>query len=222
MSKRTLQVDDRLYEYLTSVSIREPEILAELRAETAKLPLANMQISPEQGQFMAFLLRLTGAERCLEVGTFTGYSALACALALPDRGRLIALDVSREWTDVARRYWRAAGVDRKIELRLGPAAESLRTLLDSGEGGRFDFIFIDADKTGYQAYFEFGMELLRPGGLMAVDNVLWGGRVADPEVDDADTEAIRAFNAHVHGYAGIDLSLVPIADGLTLIRKTEK
>ena len=219
MTKRTLQIDDRLYGYLTSVSLREPAILAELRAATAKLPLADMQISPEQGQFMALLLKLIGAERCLEIGTFTGYSALVCALALPDRGRLIALDVSEEWTDVARRFWRAAGVDQKIDLRLGPAVDSLRALIDGGEGETFDFIFIDADKTGYRTYVELGLDLLRPGGLMAFDNVLWGGRVADPEANDEDTEAIRALNTHLHAYAGIDLSLVPIADGLTLVRK---
>ena len=219
MSRRTLQIDDRLYTYLTSVSIREPEILAELRAETATRPLADMQISPEQGQFMALLLKLIGAERCLEVGTFTGYSALACALALPEHGRLIALDVSKEWTDIARRYWRAAGVDEKIELRLGPATESMQTLIDAGEQESFDFIFVDADKTSYRAYFDLGMELVRPGGLLAFDNVLWGGRVADPAITDDDTVAIRELNRFLHGHAGIELSLVPIADGLTLVRK---
>jgi predicted O-methyltransferase YrrM len=220
MSKRTLQIDDRLYDYLLSVSIRESEVLADLRAETANLPMARMQIAPEQGQFMGLLLKLIDARRCLEVGTFTGYSALACALALPEDGRLIALDVSKEWTDIARRYWRRAGVDEKIDLRLGPAAESLQALLDAGERDSFDFIFIDADKTSYRRYFDLGMELLRVGGLMAFDNALWGGRVADPSVSDEDTEAIRELNAFLHGHAGIDLSLVPIADGLMLVRKT--
>ena len=173
MSNRTLQIDDRLYAYLTEVSLRELPVLADLREETATLAMASMQIAPEQGQFMAFLIKLMGAERCLEVGSFTGYSALVCAMALPAQGRLIALDSSVEWTDIARRYWRTAGVDAKIELRLGLAAESLRDLLDSGERGSFDFMFIDADKSGYRAYFDLGFELLRPGGVMAFDNVLW-------------------------------------------------
>ena len=219
MSNRTLQIDDRLYEYLTGVSVRESKVLADLRAETAKLEMANMQIAPEQGQFMALLIKLMGAERCLEVGSFTGYSALVCAQALPAHGRLIALDISREWTDIARRYWRAAGVEQKIELRLGPAAESLRDMLDKGEGGCFDFMFIDADKVGYREYFELGMDLLRPGGVIALDNVLWGGRVADPQVSDEDTVAIRALNLFLLGLGDIDLSLVPIGDGLTLVRK---
>ena len=219
MTKRTLQIDDRLYAYLASVSMRETQVLADLRAETASMPLADMQIAPEQGQFMALLLKLIGAECCLEVGTFTGYSALVCAAALPEHGRLIALDVSREWTDVARRYWRLAGVEEKIDLRLGPATESMRDLIASGEQASFDFIFVDADKTAYKTYFELGLELLRPGGLMAFDNVLWGGRVADPEISDADTVAIREFNGILHGHPGIELSLVPIADGLTLVRK---
>jgi predicted O-methyltransferase YrrM len=220
MSNRTLQIDDRLYAYLTEVSLREPQVLADLRAETATLEMASMQIAPEQGQFMAFLIRLMGAERCLEVGSFTGYSALVCALALPANGRLVALDSSREWTDIARRYWRAAGVDEKIELRLGPAADSLRELLDSGQRGSFDFMFIDADKTGYRTYFDLGLELLRPGGVMAFDNALWGGRVADPAISDDDTVAIREINRFLRDLSGVDLSLVPIGDGLNLIRKS--
>ena len=219
MSNRTLQIDDRLYAYLTEVSLRELPVLADLREETATLAMASMQIAPEQGQFMAFLIKLMGAERCLEVGSFTGYSALVCAMALPAQGRLIALDSSVEWTDIARRYWRTAGVDAKIELRLGLAAESLRDLLDSGERGSFDFMFIDADKSGYRAYFDLGFELLRPGGVMAFDNVLWGGRVADPDVSDEDTVAIRELNRFLLEHPDIDLSLVPIGDGLTLVRK---
>lgn len=219
MSNRTLQIDDRLYAYLTEVSLRELPVLADLRKETATLAMASMQIAPEQGQFMAFLIKLMGAERCLEVGSFTGYSALVCAMALPAQGRLIALDSSVEWTDIARRYWRTAGVDAKIELRLGLAAESLRDLLDSGERGSFDFMFIDADKSGYRAYFDLGFELLRPGGVMAFDNVLWGGRVADPDVSDEDTVAIRELNRFLLEHPDIDLSLVPIGDGLTLVRK---
>jgi predicted O-methyltransferase YrrM len=219
MSNRTLQIDDRLYAYLTEVSLRELPVLADLRKETATLAMASMQIAPEQGQFMAFLIKLMGAERCLEVGSFTGYSALVCAMALPAQGRLIALDSSVEWTDIARRYWRTAGVDEKIELRLGPAAESLHDLLASGERGSFDFMFIDADKSGYRAYFDLGFELLRPGGVMAFDNVLWGGRVADPDVSDEDTVAIRELNRFLLEHPDIDLSLVPIGDGLTLVRK---
>ena len=219
MSNRTLQIDDRLYAYLTEVSLRELPVLADLRKETATLAMASMQIAPEQGQFMAFLIKMMGAERCLEVGSFTGYSALVCAMALPAQGRLIALDSSVEWTDIARRYWRTAGVDAKIELRLGLAAESLRDLLDSGERGSFDFMFIDADKSGYRAYFDLGFELLRPGGVMAFDNVLWGGRVADPDVSDEDTVAIRELNRFLLEHPDIDLSLVPIGDGLTLVRK---
>lgn len=219
MSTRTLNLDARLYAYLQSVSVREPAVLARLRAETATLPMARMQISPEQGQFMALLLRLIGAQRCLEVGTFTGYSALACALALPPDGRLIALDISEEWTAIGRRYWREAGVAERIELHLGPASDSLRQLLADGAAGSFDFMFVDADKSGYAEYLERGYELLRPGGLLAFDNVLWGGRVADPAVTDEDTQAIRTLNARLRDDPRFDLSLVPIGDGLTLARR---
>lgn len=219
MSTRTINLDARLYDYLRSVSVREPAILARLRAETAALPMAVMQISPEQGQFMALLLRLTGARRCLEIGTFTGYSALVCALALPPDGQLVALDISAEWTAVARRYWEEAGVAQRIHLRLGPAADELRRLLDEGQAGSFDFVFVDADKAGYGEYLERGYELLRPGGLLAFDNVLWGGRVADPAVNDGDTQALRALNARLRDDPRFDLSLVPIGDGLTLARR---
>ncbi len=219
MSNRTITIDDRLYEYLLGVSLREPGVLARLRAETMKLPRAGMQISPEQGQFMALLVKLMGARLVLEIGTFTGYSALAMALALPADGRLVACDVSEEWTATARRYWKEAGVDARIELRLAPALQTLRELLEAGSAGSFDLIFIDADKGNYLAYYEAGLDLLRPGGLIAVDNTLWDGRVADDAVDDDDTRAIRAFNAALHDDARVDLSLVPIGDGLTLARK---
>ncbi len=219
MSTRTLQLDDRLYDYLCSVSVREHPRLAALRTETAALPMAVMQISPEQGQFMAFLLRLMGARRCIEVGTFTGYSALACALALPEDGNLIALDISREWTDIAQRHWRAAGVAEKIDLRLGPAKESMMSILAAGGRGQFDFVFVDADKPGYRTYCELGLELLRSGGLLAVDNVLWSGAVADPEVDDEDTVAIRAVNEWLFRERRVDLSMLPIGDGLSIARK---
>ena len=219
MSNRTLELNETLYDYLCAVSLREHELLAELRCETAALPMAGMQISPEQGQFMALLIRLMGARRCLEVGTFTGYSALACALALPADGQLVALDISAEWTAIGRRYWAAAGVAERIDLRLGPAQDSLHRLLDAGAGGSFDFMFIDADKTGYRAYYELGLQLIRPGGVILVDNVLWDGRVADPAVDDADTCAIREFNSALAADTRIDLSMLPIGDGLSLARR---
>lgn len=219
MSNRTFTLADSLYEYVLSVSLRESDVLRRLRQETATLPMAGMQIAPEQGQFMALLVRLLGARRTIEVGVFTGYSALAVAAALPDDGRIVACDVSAEWTATARRYWREAGVDHKIDLRLAPALDTLDRLLEEGAAGSFDFAFIDADKTGYREYYERCLTLLRRGGLIAVDNVLWDGRVADPDARDADTEAIRAFNRALSGDERIDLALVPIGDGLTLARK---
>lgn len=219
MSARTIGLDDRLYGYLCTVSLREPEVLARLRAETRALPWAGMQISPEQGQFMALLIRLIGASRILEIGTFTGYSALAMALAMAEGGRIVACDVSAEWTAIARRHWADAGVAGRIELRLAPALTTLADLLEAGEAGRFDFAFIDADKENYRAYYEGCLRLVRPGGLIAIDNTLWAGRVADPACDDADTRAIRALNAFLHTDDRIDLSLVPIGDGLTLARR---
>ncbi|HSQ69595.1 MAG TPA: class I SAM-dependent methyltransferase [Steroidobacteraceae bacterium] len=219
MSRRSIVLTDALYDYLLSVSLREPELLARLRQETARQEMARMQISPEQGQLMFLLLRLIGARRCLEIGVFTGYSSLVTALALPEDGRIVACDVSEEWTAVARRYWREAGVEPKIDLRIAPALETLDRLVEEGEAGHFDFAFIDADKESYLAYYERVLELLRPGGLLAVDNVLWSGRVADPEVSDPDTAALRHFNEALQRDERIDLSLVPIGDGLTLARK---
>lgn len=219
MSNRTIALDDRLYDYLCAVSLREPALLARLREETSALPAARMQIAPEQGQFMAMLVRLLNAREILEIGTFTGYSALAMALALPPQGRIVACDVSAEWTAIARRYWQNAGVADRIELRLAPAIETLEALLTDGGEDRFDFAFIDADKTGYRAYYEACLELVRPGGLIAVDNTLWDGRVADDSVQDADTCAIRAFNAALRDDVRVDVSLVPIGDGLTLARR---
>lgn len=219
MSSRTLSLDDGLYRYLQENSLREPEVLRRLREETAGLPMAAMQISPEQGQFMALLVRATDARRCLEVGTFTGYSALACALALPAGGELVALDISEEWTAVARRYWQEAGVADRVRLILGPAGGSLRRLRREGAEGTFDFMFIDADKPGYADYVEQGFHLLRAGGLIAIDNVLWSGRVADPAAVDADTMALRTLNATLRGDERFDLSMLPLGDGLTLLRK---
>jgi predicted O-methyltransferase YrrM len=219
MSNRSIVLTDSLYDYMNSVSLREAPVLQALREETAAMTQRSMQISPEQGQFMALLVRLTGARRCLEVGVFTGYSSLATALALPDDGRIVACDVSEEWTAVARRYWQDAGVAHKIDLRLAPALVTLDALLAAGGEGGFDFAFIDADKGGYLGYYERALRLLRPGGLLLVDNTLWSGRVADPAATDADTEALRQFNAVLHRDQRVDLSLVPIGDGLTLARK---
>ena len=219
MTNRSISLTDSLYEYLLSVSLREPDVLRRLREETAALPNARMQIAPEQGQFLALLARLTGARRCLEVGVFTGYSSLAVALALPDDGRIVACDVSEEWTSVARRYWAAAGVADKIDLRLAPALETLQGLLAAGEAGSFDFAFLDADKENYPGYYELLLELVRPGGLIVADNTLWSGRVADPANHEASTVALRRFNEQLHRDERIDLSLVPVGDGLTLARK---
>jgi caffeoyl-CoA O-methyltransferase len=208
-----------LYEYLLSVSLREPDVLCRLREETAKMPQHNMQISPEQGQFIVLLVELTGARKCLEVGTFTGYSTLSVALALPEDGQIVACDISEEFTSRAKPYWQEAGVAGKIDLRLGPALETLDALIADGESGAFDFAFIDADKVNYQGYFQRALDLIRRGGLILVDNVLWSGAVVDPARDDEDTEAIRAFNQACADDPRISLSLVPIGDGLTLARK---
>lgn len=219
MSKKTLDLSDRLYDYLLSVSVREPALLQQLREETAKHPMSGMQIAPEQGQLMALLVQLIGAKKTLEVGVFTGYSSLVVALALPADGRIIACDVSEEYTSIARRYWQQAGVAGKIELRIAPATQTLDQLLAEGQAGTFDFAFIDADKGNYDTYYERSLQLLRTGGLIAIDNVLWNGKVADPSVQDDNTQAIRALNRKLHQDERISLSLVPIADGLTLALK---
>lgn len=218
MSNRTLRLDDRTYEYLLAHSLREDPRLAALRAETASHPKVNMQIAPEQGQFMQMLVRLCGASRAIEVGVFTGYSSLAVMLAMPDDARMLALDVSEEYTAVARRHWQAAGVADRIELVIAPAQDTLDARLAQGEAGRYDFAFIDADKTGYLAYYERLLKLLRPGGLIVVDNTLWNGEVANPENREADTQALRAFNDALHRDPRIDLALLPVGDGLTLAR----
>ena len=219
MSSTTLGLEESLLAYLRSHSLRDTDLLKRLREETAKLPFGGMQVSPEQGQFMNLLVGITGATRIVEIGTFTGYSSLSMALALPDSGKLVACDLSEDYTNTAKRYWQEAGVVDRIELKLGPALESLDALLDSGNAGSFDLAFIDADKTGYLGYYERCLKLLRNGGLILVDNVLWGGRVARPEVTDEDTIALREFNDHLHQDERIDLSLLPIGDGLTLARK---
>lgn len=219
MSSRTLTMTDALHGYLTGAVSREPAILRELREETAALPAAGMQISPEQGQFMQLLLKLLGARKTLEIGVFTGYSSLATALALPPDGRVVACDVSEDWTAMARRYWAKAGVEGRIDLRIAPATETLDALIAGGEAGSFDFAFIDADKASYDAYYERALALLRPGGLIAVDNALWSGRVADPAETDPDTSALRALNAKMRDDQRVDFSMVPIGDGLALARK---
>lgn len=219
MSKKTLGLNNQLYDYLLSVSLREPDILRELRQETTRHSLAVMQIAPEQGQFMALLVQLLGATKTLEIGVFTGYSTLCVALALPPTGKIVACDVSEEYTRVARRYWQKAGVADKIDLRLAPALETLDQLLTDGQAETFDFAFIDADKVNYEGYYERSLQLIRPGGLIAIDNVLWFGRVTDPQDQDKSTLAIRAFNEKLHHDERVSLSLVPIADGLTLALK---
>jgi len=218
MSLKTLGLEGGLYDYYKSVAYREPDILRELREETARLGKdAQMQIGPEQGAFMAMLVKLTGARHIVEIGTFTGYSTLAMALA--GDVRIAAADVSAEWTAIGRKYWQRAGVAERIDLVLKPGAEAISDLLASGEAGRFDLMFIDADKTSYDIYYEGGLKLLRQGGAILIDNVLWGGDVADPAITDADTAAIRALNAKIAGDARVDLSMVPICDGLTIARK---
>ncbi len=219
MSKQTIGLEQNLYDYLLSVSLREPIILTQLRQETSELPMSRMQISPEQGQFMALLLKLMGAKKTLDIGVFTGYSSLVVALALPADGKIIACDVSEEYTSIARRYWQQAGVADKIDLHIAPALETLDSLLAAGEAATFDFAFIDADKGNYENYYERSLELIRPGGLIAIDNVLWSGKVADPQIQDNKTNKIRDFNLKLHQDSRITLSLVPIADGLTLAIK---
>ncbi|NEO32098.1 MAG: methyltransferase domain-containing protein [Symploca sp. SIO3C6] len=219
MANQTIGLDSELYNYLLSISLREPEILTQLRQETAQHTMSRMQTAPEQGQFMALLVQLMGAKKTLEIGVFTGYSSLAVALALPPEGKLIACDLSQEYTAIARRYWQQAGVADKIELHLAPAVETLDKLLAQGQADSFDFAFIDADKSNYDAYYERSLQLVRPGGLIAIDNVLWSGRVADSQVQDNRTKAIRALNQKLSQDQRINLSLVPIADGLTLALK---
>jgi predicted O-methyltransferase YrrM len=219
MSRKTLELTPAVYEYLLGHSLREHPAQRELRDATAKIEHGGMQISPEQGQLMALLVKLLGARRTIEVGVFTGYSALAVALALPADGRVVACDVSEEWTAIARPFWEKAGVAGKIDLRIAPATRTLDALIAEGGEGTYDFAFIDADKTRYDEYYERCLRLLRAGGLVAVDNTLWSGAVADPSVKDADTMALRALNDRLHRDDRIDLSMLPVGDGLTLGRK---
>jgi len=218
MSRRTLNLDDTLYDYVIHHSVREHPAQTALREATRTHPHAMMQISPEQGQFMTLLIKLIGARRTIEVGVFTGYSALTVALALPNDGKVLACDISDEYTRIGKPYWEQAGVAHKIDLKLAPAAETLAARIAAGEAGQYDFAFIDADKTGYDTYYEYCLTLLRPSGLIAIDNTLWSGKVALP-ADDADTKALQALNDKLHADERVDLALLPIGDGLTLARK---
>lgn len=219
MANRTLPMTDAIHAYLVGVSVREPEVMARLREETASLPTAMMQIGPEQGAFMGWLVGLMGARRALEIGTYTGYSAMAVARAMGPEGRLLCCDVSDEYTRIARRYWTEAGLADRVELRLGPAIETLDALIASGAAGTYDFAFLDADKESYDAYYERCLVLLRAGGVIAIDNVLWGGKVADPIHTESSTEALRALNAKIGTDERVDACMVPIGDGLSLARK---
>jgi len=216
MSNQSIGLSDELHDYLLSVSLREPEVMERLRAETAEHPKSEMQIAPEQAQFLQFLVRLIGARRTLEIGVFTGYSALAVAQELPPTGTLVACDVSEEYTEVARRYWAEAGVADRIDLRIAPAAKTLSALLDNGHAGTFDFSFIDADKASYDTYYEQSLELLRPGGVVALDNMFRDGRVTDPDVEDESVQAIQRLNEKLHDDDRVALSMLPLADGVTL------
>ena len=219
MSEENLGLDNRLYKYLLSVSLRENEILSKLRQETSQHSASIMQISPDQGQFMALLIKLLGAKKTLDIGVFTGYSSLAVALALPEDGRVIACDRDPRCTQIAQRYWIEAGVSHKIDLRLAPALDTLDRLIANGEAGSFDFVFIDADKRNYDNYYERALTLLRSGGMVAIDNVLWFGSVANSEDNDKRTVAIREFNQKLHQDNRVDMSMLAIADGLTLALK---
>lgn len=216
MSNTTFSLPDDLRDYLLAVSLREAPVLKQLRERTAADPMSRMQIAPEQGQFMALLVRLMGARKALEIGVYTGYSALCVAGALPADGKLVACDISEAWTTLAQDYWREAGVIDRIDLRLAPALATLDQLIQAGESGSFDFAFIDADKENYLAYYERVLQLLRPGGLVAIDNTLWSGSVIDRSNREPDTLAIRAFNAALYADTRVQISLVPIGDGLTL------
>ncbi len=219
MTRKTLNLSDQVYDYLLSVSLREPEILQQLREETASHPWARMQISPDQGQFLALLVKILNAKKIIEVGVFTGYSSLCMALALADDGKIIACDINEEDTTVAQRYWQQAGVEHKVDLRIAPALETMDALIEKGEHDSYDFVFIDGEKSEYRDYYERSLLLLRTGGLITIDNVLWSGKPADALNTDKDTIAIRDFNSFLHKDMRIEISMLPVADGLTLARK---
>lgn len=219
MTKSSIGLSPELTQYIRSVSLREADILRRLREETASIPEARMQIAPEQGQFLALLLKLIEARRTIEVGVFTGYSSLWTALTLPEDGYILACDVSREWTDIARRYWQEAGVAQKIDLRLAPATQTLQVLLQQRQAGTFDFVFIDADKENYDLYYEYCLRLIRPGGLIVFDNMLYRGRLADENEDSPAINALRTMNKKLHTDDRVDISMLPMADGITIVRK---
>ena len=219
MSTHTIDIVDRLYAYMLDISLREPDVLRRLRDETAKHPMAIMQISPEQGQLMQMLVRMLDAKNCIEVGVFTGYSSLVVALALPADGRIVACDISEDYTAVGEPFWKDAGVRGKIDLRIAPATETLDAMITAGETGDYDFAFIDADKPGYPEYFERCLSLLRVGGVIADDNIFMDGNAADPDTTSENAQAMRKFNAMLKDDTRVELSLIPIGDGLTLARK---
>tara|TARA_B100000945_G_scaffold316078_1_gene316319 strand:- start:229 stop:891 length:663 start_codon:yes stop_codon:yes gene_type:complete len=219
MSNQTISITDSIYKYLCENSLREDEVLSSLRAYTYRMQQRNMQISPEQGQFMQLLIKLMGAKNTIEIGVFTGYSSLCVALALPLDGKIIACDISTKYTDIAEKYWKDANVRDKIDLRIGPALDTLQKLIDKGLSNTFDFSFIDADKINYDNYYELSLKLLRPGGLIAIDNVLWSGDVVDERINDIDTESIRSLNKKIYIDKRVDVSILPIGDGLTLALK---
>jgi predicted O-methyltransferase YrrM len=219
MSDRRLIISDEIHQYILDHSLRDTELLKRLRTETAKLPYASMQIGPDQGQFMALLAKMIGAKRCIEIGVFTGYSALVMAMAIPPDGHIVACDVNEEWTAIGRRYWHEAGVEHKIHLRLQPALKTLDELIASGQTGTYDFAFIDADKPNYDAYYERVLKLLRHGGCFVVDNVLWSGRVADPKAKEPETLVFKSLNDKLRKDDRVDISLLGIGDGVTVGRK---
>ena len=219
MTRSSLRIDEALDAYLGALLPEESSVLTRLREETARLPDPEMQIGQDQGRFMTLLLRCLGAQNTIEVGVFTGYSTLITALALPNTGRIVACDINREWTEIALRYWREAGVVDKIDLRIGPAADTLNAMIVGGEGNSYDFAFIDADKTGYDGYYEQCLALLRPGGVIAIDNTLWGGAVANPAEDDEDTRSIRALNEKISHDPRVEAYLAPVGDGVHLACK---
>ena len=219
MSNQTISITDSIYKYLCENSLREDEVLSSLRAYTYRMQQRNMQISPEQGQFMQLLIKLMGAKNTIEIGVFTGYSSLCVALALPLDGKIIACDISTKYTDIAEKYWKDANVRDKIDLRIGPALDTLQKLIDKGLSNTFDFSFIDADKINYDNYYELSLKLLRPGGLIAIDNVLWSGDVVDERINDIDTESIRSLNKKIYIDKRVEISILPIGDGLTLALK---